>query len=103
MSYSKEVMEQREGTPEKFIPLPPLMDKDAFQAWLNTYIIKPFAGFEDLKHKDGTPYSLDEQLRATRQQYFDLSYSDIEKNPRYKELVIKRLHQAAIDQNKPKT
>jgi len=103
MSYSKEVMEQREGTPGKFIPLPPLMDKVTFQGWLNTYIIRPFAGFEDLKHEDGTPYSLDEQLQATRKQCFDSGYSEIEKNPKYNERIIKWLYQTAVDQNKPKT
>ena len=55
-------------TPEKVIEKPNLATPGAFDLWLNEHVQKPFAGFEDKKHDDGTPFSLAEQIQATKDQ-----------------------------------
>ena len=54
--------------PKKVIEKPDLATPGAVDLWLNEYVQKPFAGFEDLKHDDGTPYSLKDQIQATKDQ-----------------------------------
>lgn len=53
---------------EPEIEEPNIDDPNAFNEWLARYVQRPFRGFEDIKHEDGTPYSEEEQITATKNQ-----------------------------------
>ena len=53
---------------KRVIEKPDLATPGAFDLWLDEHVQKPFAGFEDKKHDDGTPFSLAEQIQATKDQ-----------------------------------
>lgn len=55
-------VEQSQG-PQVEIP-----DLNNIEPWLEKYITKPFKGFRDKKHPDGTPLSERELIEATRDQ-----------------------------------
>ncbi len=44
------------------------LDLDNLDPWLEKNITKPFPGFEDKKHKDGTPISFEEATEESRDQ-----------------------------------
>lgn len=54
--------------PEKVIEKPDLTTPESLNLWLDKYVPRPFAGFADLKHDDGTSYSPEEQIQATKDQ-----------------------------------
>ena len=61
---------RKEQPSETFIPPPDFYNLDSLKDWLNQYIHTPFPGYENLIHRDGTQYTEDEQVQATRDQYF---------------------------------
>lgn len=52
----------------KVIEKPDLDTPGALDQWLDEYVPRPFAGFADKTHDDGTPFSLAEQIQATKNQ-----------------------------------
>lgn len=71
-------MEQDSLQPEPIEP-PNIHNKRAFETWLRRYVDRPFGGYDDLRHPDGTPFSYQEQvatsiaqLRKTAEEWFQI-------------------------------
>lgn len=60
-------METDPRQPEE-IELPDIENQEQFDEWLNKYVQRPMAGYDDLTHPDETPLSRDEQIEATKTQ-----------------------------------
>lgn len=53
---------------ERIIEEPDITNPNVLGEWLDKYVQKPFVGFDDKKHPDGTPYSMDEQIGESKTQ-----------------------------------
>lgn len=62
-------MEQRESS-KPVIPEPNIDKPDEFNEWLQNYVQFPDRSFADsnVKHLDGTPFTWEERVEATREQ-----------------------------------
>lgn len=65
-------MDSLSSEERKQIPIPNLRDPKAFKDWVDVYINKPVKSFNG-NHADGTPWSEEEKLKATRQQIVDMT------------------------------
>ncbi len=58
-----------EHNPSKLdIPTPDINDPDKFGEWLRKYVKRPYKGYEDKRHTDGSKFSYEELLEETRRQ-----------------------------------
>lgn len=67
MTYPEGRMEQHQGETEQIVP-PDLTNEGTLNQWLNRYVDRPFKGYDDLRHPDGTPFSHQEQIEASKVQ-----------------------------------
>jgi len=50
------------------VPEPNIDDPDKFNGWLDTYVLNPIKGLEYKTHDDGSHFSREEQIAATKEQ-----------------------------------
>lgn len=57
--------------------------------WIEKNINKPICGFEHKKRENGAEFSLDEQIKATRQQVRLIAYSYLQRGKLPEEILLK--------------
>jgi hypothetical protein len=70
MTYSLEIMSDQDSPETQSVSIadPNIDDPEELNRWLDQYVQKPFLGYEDKKHPNGTPFTLEEQTEASRDQ-----------------------------------
>ena len=98
MIYSVERMSDLD-TPERQIQIeiedPNIDDPDLLNQWLDRYVQKPFMGYEDKQHPDGTPYSFNDQVEASKDQLRKMAVELPELGAK-KEVIIENLKEWVV-------